>query len=148
MMVKWSLAGARALAREKKVRASDLLYMLVAFTVFTLPGCAGSSSIAGVSSVTETTTAVPPISTPLPSASPTLAPTATIEPTATATLAATATVEPTATPVPPLAIQPDGFQVWCAPVEYEGTRPHGPDAPDYARQMSRPDGLYLSLIHI
>jgi hypothetical protein len=86
----------------------------------------------------------PTVAPTQPAATATKAPTATaLPPTATATQAPTSTTAPTATPlpptataVPPLAVLPDGFNLWCAPLEYEGTRPTGPDAPDYARKMT------------
>ncbi len=76
-----------------------------------------------------------------------LAPTATNAPSPTATGAvptatpaqptATLTEAPTATPPQSLAVLADaGFNAWCAPQEYAGTKPSGPDAPDYARKLS------------
>lgn len=70
----------------------------------------------------------------LPTATVPPPPTATQPPTATPEPSATATQPPTATPVPALAILADGFNAWCAPLD-SGTRPSGPDAPDYARKM-------------
>jgi hypothetical protein len=77
----------------------------------------------------EAATSIPlPTDTPQPTSTATPLPTATPQPTATAV--------PTNTPVPPLAVLPDGFNAWCAPLGYEGVQPTGPDAPDYARQLT------------
>jgi len=42
---------------------------------------------------------------------------------------------PTATPLPALAVQQEGFDAWCAPIEYAGTSPASQDAPAYAVKM-------------
>ena len=100
--------------------------------VLIVVGCTPASSVPDqpVKSQTEIATQlVLPTETTLPSPTATEAPTATLEPSATPTR------PPTATPVPALAVLKDGFAAWCAPVEYAGTKPLGPDAPDYARKM-------------
>jgi len=138
MIVKRSLAGVGEFARGKLSRACWLSCILGLLVLLSLAGCSGRLSLALGSSPTETATAAP-TATPPPSATPTPVPTATLEPTATATATP---IPPTETPLPPLAVLPDGFNAWCAPVEYAGTLPEGPEAPAYARQLSLQNGVY------
>lgn len=113
---------------------------VVLLVAFALASCSQETPIPFV----EPTEFIPPTTVP-PTATATLlpSPTATQPPTATPEPTATPTQPPTATPVPVLAIQPDGFDAWCAPEEYAGTRPSSPDAPDYARKMVAKDTRIL-----
>lgn len=89
----------------------------------------GSSSSVGQTPAEASPTAAPTSTQP---------PTATVPPTATPTQVptATATELPTATPVPALAVLPDGFDVWCAPVSYAGTVPTSADPVADARKLA------------
>jgi hypothetical protein len=114
-----------------------LLFLLVMIGLVSCgPAAAQAPTVAPTAAATAT---AEPTATQLPSASPTLAPTATQEPTATP-------VPPTATSVPPLAVLDDGFNVWCAPLDYAGTKAQGPAEPDYARKMVKTaDSLQASI---
>lgn len=106
----------------------------VLFVMVLLAGCAQAAPVATESPAAEPPTAtaaevVPPTATLEPSPTPTQAPTATLEP------SPTPTQPPTTTPVPALAVQQEGFDAWCAPIEYAGTSPASQDAPAYAVKM-------------
>lgn len=101
----------------------------LAFSFF-LAGCSPAAEALPTATVQPAATLPPPpTATEQPSPTPTLEPTATLEPTVTPTL------PPTATQVPPLGLLPDGFSAWCAPREYAGVKPAGPDAPEYANKL-------------
>ena len=112
--------------------------VIVVFLVtFILTNCTQASTPTPVPTYpielpTSTTVVEPTATVPSP-------PTATQPPTATPEPSATPTQPPTATPVPALAVQENGFDIWCAPEEYAGTRPSNPDAPDYALKMVTKD---------
>lgn len=92
---------------------------------------------------TETPTQQPsytiaPSITPEPSATETVIP----EPSSTFTTVPTATIPSTstATQVPELAVMPDGFTVWCNPLDYALRYQPGPEIPKQARTMMVVDG--------
>jgi len=77
--------------------------------------------------------------TQMPSQTPIIEPTSSPpEPTLTA-VPPTITVTPSVTPLPPMAVLENGFNVWCAPLEYSGTRPASQEVPEYARIMTYSD---------
>ncbi|HEX9018282.1 MAG TPA: hypothetical protein VF806_03805 [Anaerolineaceae bacterium] len=112
---------------KKAVAVCPVLVLILAI----LAGC--TSAVAPLPTATQppAATATQPAAPAAeePSATPTLPPTATLVPSVTPTL------PPTATQVPPLALLPDGFNVWCAPTNYAGTKPASPDTPDYANKL-------------
>ncbi len=116
-----------------------LLFLLVAIAI---SGCGQAAVPQPALPPTEaaTATAVPTATMePTQAPSPTLEPTATAEPTATP-------VPPTATPVPELAVLENGFNVWCAGIDYAGTKAQGPDEPEYARKMTKEGDLIVASI--
>lgn len=132
-----SLVGGCAYARGIAARARGLWCIPLLLIVLGLAGCSGSTPAADVT--VEPAAAAEPTSTLLPLDTPTSAPTATLVPTAAPTQTPP---PPTDTPVPALAVEPEGFQAWCAPQVYEGTQPDGPDAPDHARLLTHQNDLY------
>ncbi len=148
MTVKSLLDCPGAAARTKMIRIRSLLWIISGLAILILAGCSSGTHLSGGmpemdgASLTETSAATAATATvmPEPTSTPTtVVPTATPEP-------PTATPEPTvtstATALPPLSVQLDGFEAWCAPLAYSGTQPEGPDAPDYARLMTRQGELY------
>jgi len=118
------------------------LWMKVFFLLMiaSLAACspAGAQQPAATPTVAVTATQAP-TETQAPSPTATLAPTSTPEPTSTS-------LPPTATPVPPLAVAEDGVNIWCAPLDYAGTKATGPEEPDYARKMIKTsNGLQASI---
>lgn len=103
--------------------------ILLVLALALLAGCAQATPALLPTPTAAATAAQAPTATEPPPATPTLPPTATTPPTATPTL------PPTATPLPPLALLKDGFSAWCAPQAYAGTKPAGPDAPDYGNKL-------------
>jgi hypothetical protein len=137
MMVKRSLAGLGAFARASMAPARGLACLVALVAVLGLAGCSGGQP-AAVLSPTETAAAAP-TSTPLPSDTPAPSPTDTPEPSATPT---NTPQPPTDTPIPPLAVQENGFDAWCAPLDYAGVQPDGPVAPEYARRLTLQNAEY------
>jgi hypothetical protein len=119
----------RSFARRTSLKSfgQTMLFLLV---VISLVGCGPTATQAPTAVPTAAATATTqPTATQAPTQTSTTAPSATLAPTATP-------VPPTNTPVPPLAVLDDGFNVWCAPLDYAGTKAQGPDQPDYARKMT------------
>lgn len=116
----------KSMSSGLKTLVQTLLFLLV---IVSLVGCGAAAQ-----PMQPTSTAAAVLATQL-------APTDTPQPTATATATAlptaTATaVPPTATPIPALALADKGFNVWCLPTAYAGTKPTSADAPDYANQLT------------
>ena len=103
--------------------------LMLLMVILVLAGCANTSTPLPTPAVTA---AVAVVSTSTQAPTPTELPAATETPLPTAT----ATQPPTATPVPALAVLADGFNAWCLPEKYAGTKPGGANAPQDARQLT------------
>lgn len=118
--------------------------LLIALQISLLAGCAQAPAVQQPSPTVEPTAAPTQLPTDLPTAAPTPQPSA--KATATPEPTSTPTQPPTETPVPPLAVAEDGFNAWCAPQYYAGTRPESPEAPADANLLANnPGGLQVKI---
>jgi hypothetical protein len=137
-----SSRSGRSMPRQFAFKNRWLLVLQVLVILVMAAGCSPAAAPVVEPAATQVEATVAPTATQSPSATPqpsaTTAPT--LEPSPTHTQEPSPTATQTATAVPPLAVLPEGFAMWCNPVDSAGAFQPGVEVPKVARVMKDVNG--------